>query len=436
LVESLEDRCVPALTVSPQVAALAPLGPNGLQGRPVIVLAGVPFSGVVATFNASSVADLSSSINWGDGHTSPGTFVPNGSTDYAILGSNTYAQPGFYSIVVNLGSSTGSTQTVTTSALVLPPAGGEGNSVAVYPAEGGGSVVTVSLGGVSLSSSGNADAGWLTLVDYVYQVLQPTPTPRLGSGQPTPSQPQSTPVPVLLGSGVPGSVQLVTVTATEQVPWASLREQQGPPPLARPPTPVQARAVPAAESPAPVTLGNGELHDLSNAPALALVLAVANMVPSWTPPTVLPFQHGPAPAPDALGGLEASCPDSAPAADSDVYRQPVEQVADRSELNGFPVGLPYRLAQEGPTAAVAVAPLLPAEPGRRVEDAADSAQAPGRTTERQTGKEGTPRTWPVRPWFLAATACVLQAVHLVLFRPNREPAPALGTNPPRTAPRR
>src|SRR5207253_9019362 len=44
--------------------------------------------------------DYSASITWGDGHTSSGTVVANGSGGFDVSATNTYAEEGSYSVTV------------------------------------------------------------------------------------------------------------------------------------------------------------------------------------------------------------------------------------------------------------------------------------------------------------------------------------------------
>ena len=70
-------------------------------------------SGTIATVtdgNAQgSAADLSATIDWGDGSTTAGTIVPQSAGQYAVVGSKTYATSGSYTVKVAISSLGGST---------------------------------------------------------------------------------------------------------------------------------------------------------------------------------------------------------------------------------------------------------------------------------------------------------------------------------------
>jgi hypothetical protein len=77
---------------------------------------GVAFNGVVATFTDSRggalVADLTATITWGDGNTTPGTVTSMGGGVFSVSGMHTYADEGTFSVPVqvkdNVSSSMGS----------------------------------------------------------------------------------------------------------------------------------------------------------------------------------------------------------------------------------------------------------------------------------------------------------------------------------------
>src|SRR5206468_2966046 len=88
---------------------------------------GTVFTGAVASFsdaNPGSVAgDFTASITWGDGHTSTGTVTATVPGSFLVLGSNTYAEEGSYTLSVAImdaggsGVSTSGTATVTDAPL-------------------------------------------------------------------------------------------------------------------------------------------------------------------------------------------------------------------------------------------------------------------------------------------------------------------------------
>ena len=113
--------------------------------------AGQPLSNVtVATFidpnPSDTAADFTALIEWGDGHSSPGSVVPvpGGPNQFTVTGSNTYASPGTFATtitVVGVGSVPGGSATGTanisapsgflTGQSIVGPAGQPLNNVVV-----------------------------------------------------------------------------------------------------------------------------------------------------------------------------------------------------------------------------------------------------------------------------------------------------------------
>ena len=102
-----------------------------------------PVSGTLATFTdgnpGATTADFTSgggstTIDWGDGHTSQGTVTQTGPGQFAVSGTHSYATLGPYTITVNITDDGGSTATATTHVTVFAfaPGGsfviGDGNS--------------------------------------------------------------------------------------------------------------------------------------------------------------------------------------------------------------------------------------------------------------------------------------------------------------------
>jgi hypothetical protein len=87
---------VPAVNAQPAIAATA----------------GVAFNGLVATFSdldPSGVAgNFTATIDWGDGHTSPGAITSNANGGFNISGANTYAAGGNFPVTVNIADFLGS----------------------------------------------------------------------------------------------------------------------------------------------------------------------------------------------------------------------------------------------------------------------------------------------------------------------------------------
>jgi len=419
-----------------------------LQGRPITAIAGVPFSGVVVTLSATSATSLSSIIHWGDGHTSPGTIKSEGHATFEISGTNTYSQSGSYSLLITLASPAGSTQTATTTALVTAFSSSHGavpttatafaSSSSPVSALGSSGSLTSVTAGFSISGTGSivVDAGAVPMAVVGVPQLNP---PQPAAGLLVPLQPQAPPPILAPMLSLPPIGQPATVSTTEQVPWANLHEQQPNPVSSSAATPVLARGVapPTESAPAASALArgmapptplqglfvflvssHGDLQDLRNSPISEPPGAVQPALAEQGNPVAFPSEPS---------------QDAGPA----VYFRPLHQVADRSELTGFPAGLPDRLAQALPGGGITVAPSLlppplPLERGRRVADGAEAAGALGSPSPPtlQTVREGSTKGGslffrPLRTWLLAITACVLQALHFCIFRPSRRRALAL-----------
>ena len=119
------------LASSQAVVADAPLYASAAAIQPT---AGVPFTGVVATFTdgdpTSTIAIYQATIVWGDGNISAGIIAAPANAGYfTVTGSNTYAASGSYPLQVTITDSGGSTVTTKAS--------------------------TVSVGNVPVSISGN-----------------------------------------------------------------------------------------------------------------------------------------------------------------------------------------------------------------------------------------------------------------------------------------
>ena len=85
--DRLESRALLAIT---SVTGINPLTPTPLVGN--------AYTGTVASFAATDTGPFSATINWGDGHTTAGSFVNNGGGSFRVTGTNTYTTltiPGF-----------------------------------------------------------------------------------------------------------------------------------------------------------------------------------------------------------------------------------------------------------------------------------------------------------------------------------------------------
>jgi hypothetical protein len=103
-----------SLTFSANVASNGPDAPLD-AGSPETISAvqGQPFSGEVGTFvdeaaGNSNPADLSGTILWGDGNSTPATIQPIGGGSYSIQGANTYLNAGSFSGTVEINDQAGS----------------------------------------------------------------------------------------------------------------------------------------------------------------------------------------------------------------------------------------------------------------------------------------------------------------------------------------
>ena len=82
----------------------------------------LPFTGVVATFTDAdpngSASDFGALVDWGDGKTSTGVIATNAGGGFTIIGTHSYANPGFFPVVVNIRDIGGSSATANSSAQV------------------------------------------------------------------------------------------------------------------------------------------------------------------------------------------------------------------------------------------------------------------------------------------------------------------------------
>ena len=98
------------------------------QGISFTTTAATPFHGLVATFtadqnegvSASSAADFTARITWGDGQTSSGTVTADStvSGQFDVVGSNVYAREGAYPVNVTISEDSGASATGTSNAIV------------------------------------------------------------------------------------------------------------------------------------------------------------------------------------------------------------------------------------------------------------------------------------------------------------------------------
>src|ERR1700736_1776141 len=100
--------------------------------------AGAPLSGVVATFSdpaAEPLSSYSATIDWGDGHSSPGTV----NSGFSVTGSHTYAYGGLYPVTVTIHDEGGASAAPQETATITgcPTAAPSTPSPAFTPTAGG-----------------------------------------------------------------------------------------------------------------------------------------------------------------------------------------------------------------------------------------------------------------------------------------------------------
>jgi hypothetical protein len=162
--------------------------PLNATAAPLTAVEGTALTAAVACFsdaNRYSVAsDFTASIDWGDGHTSAGAVIAAGPGRFLVIGSNTYAVEGSYTVSVTINdvggsaASTSGTLTVTDAPLSTTP-------TPVATTEG-----AVFTGAVASFTDGNPNS---TASDF-------TPTITWGDGQ--------TSIGTVTATG-PGSFQVV-----------------------------------------------------------------------------------------------------------------------------------------------------------------------------------------------------------------------------------
>jgi hypothetical protein len=88
----------------------------GAGDTTVAATAGMPISASLASFDSSdAAAEITATVNWGDGTGSSGTIVPEGGGAFTVTGRHSYALPGSYTATVTVEDFGGSA--LTTQAL-------------------------------------------------------------------------------------------------------------------------------------------------------------------------------------------------------------------------------------------------------------------------------------------------------------------------------
>lgn len=105
-----------------QVARLVPNNLIQVNATPLLATAGVPFSGVVATFTSAAPnaqpGDFTATIDFGDGQVRQGAIQANGAGGFNVIGTNTYSAANTYTVRVQVSDSAGVTASSSTSAIV------------------------------------------------------------------------------------------------------------------------------------------------------------------------------------------------------------------------------------------------------------------------------------------------------------------------------
>jgi len=339
--EALEDRLV--LSAAGTSAVGRPAPPMDLVSAVAITaIAGVPFSGVVATVNSPSFTGLAATIAWGDGHDGTGIFTSSGTQTFQISGAHTFAQPGSYTMVISISGGQGAPTKVEATTTVLAPPTNVMPAIVAFDSvsvqisfydnvtatgSATSAVFLVATPAVAKTLAGNSQllrAVWLG-VDHDMNTTPPTQTVRIQF------------------TGV------VPADYTEYVPWSSMREQGLDLPLAAFESPVRLIVHVAANQ------HQGDAGDLvvaraANTGSQTQVVQVS--VPSWPRPAALALVlvFGIQEAPDAarltlhershaLAGASGSADDTGTGqtaqlqeTERDSYRLPLHLVADRAEL--------------------------------------------------------------------------------------------------------
>jgi hypothetical protein len=78
-----------------------------LEGQAFVAVRGAAYNGVVATLIGNTYGGVDSTIEWGDGDDSPGTYVAVTGSTYYIEGSHTYDRAAYYALGVYAAIDTG-----------------------------------------------------------------------------------------------------------------------------------------------------------------------------------------------------------------------------------------------------------------------------------------------------------------------------------------
>jgi streptogramin lyase len=102
--------------------------------------AGVPFTGVVATFidedPNGTPSDYRATIQWGDGHISNSVMILASGGYFTVTGSNTYAAPGTYSFTVTISDTAGGSQAIASGTVNVAGSSAVATGATIAPTEG------------------------------------------------------------------------------------------------------------------------------------------------------------------------------------------------------------------------------------------------------------------------------------------------------------
>lgn len=203
-----------------------------LSGTPVAFSAvvGSTFSGSIANFTdtnaASTSADFTASIDWGDGSGSTAGAIAGGSGTFAVSGAHTYTAPGTFSVSVTLTQNAPgtATATVTSTATVsgIPDLGLTLSAGAPYESYGETLVFTAILGNSGSAAATNVaiDFGLSAGLDAVNATLSCSASG--GASCPAGSSASMT-VPSLPAGGTLTWTLHVTVLTTTPDPTATVQ---------------------------------------------------------------------------------------------------------------------------------------------------------------------------------------------------------------------
>jgi PKD repeat protein len=117
-----ETTAVPQATATASGKANVADAALTAHGTTITPTEGLAFSGVVATFTDADpngvTSDYTDTIDWGDGTTTSGTIVANGSGGFNVVGTHTYAEEGASTIHVTIKDVGGSMAMATSAAAV------------------------------------------------------------------------------------------------------------------------------------------------------------------------------------------------------------------------------------------------------------------------------------------------------------------------------